>query len=157
MSEEDSAEATATALEIERPRHEDEEPRLAFLPYPASTLSPEISPPDLSDFKSRNITEVQRELSQKLESIRQQYVQLVDTFNWNKIIYESRFGFEPVIGHTYHLYQEEGGFRLSMIEPGKWMGKKFVGSFRLSAGGQWSAEELAGDFDLHQHIANGSF
>jgi len=128
---------------------------LAYMPYPTSTLSPEITPPDLSDFKSRNITEVQRELSQKLAKIRQEYIDVVDAFNWNKIIYESEFGFEPVIGHTYHLYREGDHFRLSMIEPAKWMGKKFVGSFRLSAGGQWSPEELAEGFDLHQYIANG--
>lgn len=133
----------------------DEVSSLAYLPYPASTLSPNITPPDLSDFKSRNITEVQRELSQKLNKIRQEYIQVVDAFNWNKIIYESNFGFEPVIGHTYHLYRESNGFRLSMIEPAKWMGKQFVGSFRLSAGGQWAPEELAEGFDLHQFIANG--
>lgn len=148
-------EETLKTVEAHIEGESDEVSNLAYLPYPASTLSPDITPPDLSDFKSRNITEVQRELSQKLDKIRQEYIQIVDTFNWNKIIYESKFGFEPVIGHTYHLYREGDTFRLSMIEPGKWMGKKFVGSFRLSAGGQWAPEELADGFDLHQFIANG--
>lgn len=129
--------------------------RLAYLPYPASTLSPSITPPDLSSFKSRNITEVQRELSERLERVRLEYVSLVDAFNWNKIVYESEFGFEPVIGHRYHLYREKDRFRLSMIEPGKWPGKKFVGTFKLGANGQWLPEEVAEDFDLRDYLANG--
>jgi hypothetical protein len=135
----------------------DEVSGLAYLPYPASTLSPHISPPDLSDFKSRNITEVQRELSQKLDAIRKDYIDVIDAFNWNKVVYESEFGFEPVTGHEYYLYREGDGFRLSMIEPQKWAGKKFVGSFRLTANGQWKPEEVADDFDLAQYISTENF
>ncbi|MEM6820798.1 MAG: DUF2452 domain-containing protein [Verrucomicrobiota bacterium] len=127
---------------------------LAYIPYPTSTLSPNITPPDLSDFKSRNISEVQRELSQKMEAIRREYIEIIDAYNWNKIVYESQFSFEPVVGQTYHLYRESDTFRLSMIEPKKWPGKPFVASFRLGARGNWELEELADGFDLHQFILN---
>ncbi|MEM1157036.1 MAG: DUF2452 domain-containing protein [Verrucomicrobiota bacterium] len=126
---------------------------LAYMPYPTSTLSPNITPPDLSSFKSRNITEVERELSQKLDAIRQEYIDVIDAFNWNKMVYESDFSFEPVIGHEYYLYREETCFRLSMIEPQKWRGKKYVGSFRLTANGQWKPQEVAADFSLAQYIS----
>lgn len=127
---------------------------LAYMPYPTSTLSPNITPPDLSSFKSRNITEVERELSQKLDAIRQEYIGVIDAFNWNKMIYESDFGFEPVIGQEYYLYRNGEQFQLSMIEPQKWLGKKFVGSFRLTANGQWKPQEVAEDFSLAEYIAN---
>ena len=139
---------------IQKSDEESEVSSLAYMPYPTSTLSPQISPPDLSDFKSRNITEVQRELSQKLERLRDEYTALIDSFNWNKIIYESRFGFEPVIGHTYHLYRDADGFTLSMIEPGKWGSKRFIGSFTLSAGGQWKPEEIAEGFNLAEFLTD---
>ena len=38
----------------------------AFMPYPVSTLSPRIVPNDLTNFKSRGISKVERELEQKL-------------------------------------------------------------------------------------------
>ncbi|MEM6885100.1 MAG: DUF2452 domain-containing protein [Verrucomicrobiota bacterium] len=130
---------------------------LAYMPYPTSTLSPNITPPDLSSFKSRNITEVERELSQKLDAIRQEYITVIDAFNWNKMIYESDFGFEPVIGQDYYLYREGNSFRLSMIEPQKWRGKKFIGSFRLTANGQWKPQEVAEDFNLAEYIASAEY
>jgi len=130
---------------------------LAYMPYPTSSLCPNITPLDLSSFKSRNITEVERELSQKLDAIRQEYINVIDAFNWNKMIYESAFGFEPVIGQDYYLYQEGEKFQLSMIEPQKWLGKKFVGSFRLTANGQWKPQEVAADFRLEEYIANAAY
>lgn len=130
---------------------------LAYMPYPTSTLSPNITPPDLSSFKSRNITEVERELSQKLDAIRQEYIGVIDAFNWNKMIYESNFGFEPVIGQDYHLYREGEGFQLSMIEPKKWRTKTFVGTFRLTANGQWKPQEIAEGFSLAEYIGSAEY
>ena len=39
-------------------------PSRAFMPYPVSTLSPPIVPTDLTSFKTRGISEVERELQQ---------------------------------------------------------------------------------------------
>ncbi len=142
---------------VELEQETSEVSNLAYMPYPTSTLSPNITPPDLSSFKSRNITEVERELSQKLDAIRQEYISVIDAFNWNKMIYESDFGFEPVIGQDYYLYREKNSFRLSMIEPQKWLGKKFVGSFRLTANGQWKPQEIAEDFSLAEYIASAEY
>ena len=69
----------------------------AYLPYPTSTLSPKIVPNDLSTFKSRGISQVERELQQKLIEIREEYIEVVDHYNWNKLVYESEINFEPVI------------------------------------------------------------
>jgi hypothetical protein len=111
-------------------------PSRAFLPYPVSTLSPRIVPTDLSSFKARGIGEVERELQQKLAELREQYLRAIDHFNWNKLVYESEIGFEPVVGGTYHLYQVGGRRILSMIAPGEWPHRHLV-TVRLNVDRQW--------------------
>ena len=73
------------------------------MPYPVSTLSPKIIPNDLSSFKSRGISEVERELQQKLTEIREEYLAAIDHFNWNKLIYEADINFEPIVVGSYFL------------------------------------------------------
>ena len=128
-----------------------EEPRTNFLPYPASTLSPQIVPNDLTSFKSRGASKVQKALQQQLTELQEQYTQVIDEFNWNKLVYESEFRFEPIIGETYHLYEVKGVFRLSLIGPGEWS-QRYVGSFRLDSDGRWNMIEVAEGFDLQQHL-----
>ena len=128
----------------------------AFMPYPVSTLSPKIIPNDLTNFKSRGVTHVQKETAQKLSQLRDEYYRVVDEFNWNKLIYESDFGFEPVIGHTYHLYKSsdpEREFILSLVEPHQWQ-KPFIGSFALGADGRWIVHHVNPNFSLQLHLQN---
>ena len=129
-----------------------EQPSARFLPYPASTLSPTILPNDLSTFKSRGISRVERQLQQEMKELHDRYREMVDRFNWNKLIYEAKFGFEPIVGETYHLYDLQGGYTLSMIAPEQWRGKKWIGSFRLGAEGSWHLLESANDFDLQELV-----
>ena len=130
------------------------ESRAAFLPYPPSRLAPRIVPQDLTSFKTRGISRVERELQQELVELRERYLAVIDAFNWNKLIYESRIGFEPVIGETYHLYAMRDGYQLSMIAPQQWH-QKWVGSFRLNADGRWQVEDIAEDFDLRTTVGQG--
>ncbi len=130
---------------------ENEGPRSAFLPYPASTLSPRIVPTDLTSFKARGATKVQKVLRQQLSQLQEQYRRVIDEFNWNKLVYESDFGFEPVMGETYHLYEVDGGFRLSLIGPSEWS-RRYVGSFQLDSDGRWKVREIAEGFDLETYL-----
>jgi len=119
--------------------------------YPASTLSPVIQPTDLTTFKSRGIGMVGRDLQQKIQEMHSEYRKLVDEFNWNKLVYESRFSFEPVIGHTYHLYQDDAGFFLSMIEPARWK-KRFIASLQLGFNGRWILHDSDPSFNLEDFL-----
>jgi hypothetical protein len=123
----------------------------SFLPYPASRLGAKIVPQDLTHFKSRGISKVERELQQELVELRERYLSVIDSFNWNKLIYEASFGFEPVTGEIYHLYEVAGKHHLSMIEPEQWH-QRWIGSFRLNAGGRWQVEKISDDFDLRKWI-----
>lgn len=123
----------------------------SFLPYPVSRLGAKIVPQDLTHFKSRGVGRVERELQQELLELRERYLAVVDAFNWNKLIYEAQFGFEPVTGETYHLYEYNGAHHLSMIEPAQWH-QRWIGTFRLNAGGRWQVEKISDDFDLRAWI-----
>jgi hypothetical protein len=127
------------------------EPRGNYLPYPVSRLAAKIIPQDLTNFKSRGVSRVERELQQELIELRERYLSVIDAFNWNKLIYEAQFRFEPVIGEVYHLYNVEEKHHLSMIEPESWH-QKWVGTFRLNADGRWEMVKIAPDFDLRAWI-----
>lgn len=124
----------------------DTKPSRAFLPYPASTLSPRIVPNDLSNFKARGITQVERDLQQRLTEIRESYLAAVEHFNWNKLVYESEINFEPIVGQVYHLYSIQDRYQLSMIEPSQWH-MRHIGSFRLNVDRQWELVTVADEVD----------
>ncbi len=116
------------------------------MPYPVSTLSPKIIPNDLSSFKSRGISEVERGLHQKLTEIREEYLAAIDHFNWNKLIYEADINFEPILGQSYHLYEVRGRKLLSMIAPDQWH-HKHIATVRLNIDRQWKLENIAEDVE----------
>ncbi|MEP4077915.1 DUF2452 domain-containing protein [Haloferula sp.] len=124
----------------------------AFLPYPASTLSPRIVPTDLSTFKSRGISQVERDLQQKLVEIRETYLKTIDHFNWNKLVYEAEINFEPVVGEVYHLYESLGRHLLSMIGPGEWAARHLA-TFRLNVDRQWLLVEASPEIDPKELFA----
>lgn len=114
----------------------DEKPSGAFLPYPTSTLSPAIVPNDLTSFKSRGVSQVERDLQQKLVQIREEYISAITHFNWNKLAYEADINFEPVVGQEYYLYHARGRNLLSMISPDQWF-QKHLASMRLNVDRQF--------------------
>jgi Protein of unknown function (DUF2452) len=126
-------------------------PRGNYLPYPVSRLAAKIIPQDLTNFKSRGVSRVERELQQEMLEIQERYMEVIDAFNWNKLIYESHFGFEPVCGEVYHLYEVEGKRQLSMISPDQWY-QRWIGSFRLNADGRWQIEKSAPDFSIRDWV-----
>jgi len=108
----------------------------AFLSYPVSTLSPPIIKNDLSSFKSRGISQIERDTQQKLIELKQEYDKLIEEYNWNKIVYEAEINFEPMVGEIYHLYNIREKNVLSMIKPDEW-GYDHIGSFELSYDRKW--------------------
>jgi Protein of unknown function (DUF2452) len=124
-------------------------PSRAFLPYPVSTLSPPIIPNDLTSFKSRGISQVERDLQQKLQEIRETYLATIDHFNWNKLVYEADIQFEPIIGGTYYLYEMRGRKLLSMISPDEWS-QKHLATVRLNMDRQWKIIETGASVDTRE-------
>ena len=114
----------------------------AFIPYPVSTLSPPIVPNDLTNFKTTGISRVEKELRLKLENIKTEYIETINHYNWNKLVYSSEYAFEPVIGNTYYLYRRSNGtFILSMISPDEWY-LEYIATVRLSVEKQFELQSI---------------
>lgn len=128
------------------------EARANYLPYPASTLSPRIVPQDLTSFKSRGISKVEKDFQLRLLQLHESYLAMVDDFNWNKLVYESKYQFEPVLGETYHLYEIRDALHLSLIAPHEWPQYRWIGSFQLSVDARWKPMETAADFHLRDYV-----
>jgi hypothetical protein len=62
---------------------------------------------------------------------------LMQEYEWNELVYNSKFSFEPVVGEVYHLYiAEDCTYFLSLIAPQEW-NKEHVATFRLNSDKKW--------------------
>ena len=58
-------------------------------------------------------------------------------YEWNEILYNAKYSFEPIIGEVYHLYlAKDGSNFLSIIHPDHW-NKNHIGSFKLNSNKKW--------------------
>jgi hypothetical protein len=95
--------------------------------------APVIRVDDLVSWKSRGITNVNKELELKFNELKLQYQQLMEEYEWNELVYSAKFSFEPVIGEIYHLYRDAAGVNfLSLISPQEW-NKEHIGTFKLNS------------------------
>ena len=109
----------------------------SLLPYGTNTSAPAIVLDDVGAFKKRGVNKVQKTFSAKYQELVDEYNHLVDEVRLNEFIYNSRYSFEPVIGETYHLYEDKfGKYFLSLISPSEW-NKKHVVSVRLNSEHKW--------------------
>ena len=87
-----------------------------ILPYGTNVGAPAIKMEDISTWKSISVNKVNKQLSSKFNELKQEYQKLVEEYKWNDLVYKSKFNFEPVIGDTYHLYDDgKGDIFLSLI------------------------------------------
>ena len=102
--------------------------------YPTSVGSQKFEPIKLDKSNSNNANNY---FDAKFKELKSAYQKLVDDYKWNKIIYESEFSFQPIIGEIYYLYQKENkSYWLSIVSPENW-NKKYIGSFKLLTNGKW--------------------
>ncbi|QSB25451.1 DUF2452 domain-containing protein [Flavobacterium sp. CLA17] len=109
----------------------------SLLPYATSVGAPVIKADDLAGWKSMGIHKVNKEFESKFNELKAQYQNLIEEFQWNELLYNARFSFEPIVGEIYHLYKDNNGFNfLSLIGPEEW-NKEHVGTFRLNSDKKW--------------------
>lgn len=108
-----------------------------ILPYGTNVGGPVIRVDDVVSWKSRGVENVNKEFASKFQEIRQQYESLMQEFEWNELIYNAKFSFEPVIGEVYHLYRgSDGSNFLSLIAPYEW-NREHLGTFQLNSNRKW--------------------
>lgn len=108
-----------------------------LLPYATSVGAPVIKVDNLVSWKSSGIHKVNKEFEQKFVELKTQYENLMREYEWNELVYNAKFSFEPVIGEIYHLYLGNDGLPfLSLIAPQEW-NKEHLGTFKLNSDKKW--------------------
>lgn len=101
----------------------------SVLPYSTNVSAPVIKVDDVVAWKSRGIHNVNKEFENKFNELKVAYQKLMQEYEWNDIVYNAKFSFEPVIGEIYHLYiGDDGRHFLSLIAPTEW-NKEHIASF----------------------------
>mgnify|MGYP001962778088 CR=1 FL=1 len=109
----------------------------SLLPYGDRVGAPSIVPDNVDVWKDRGINKVNKQLQTKFEELKKEYQRLIEEYEWNELVYKSKFSFEPVIGETYHLYVgKDGKPFLSLIAPDEWE-QEIIGSFTLNSEQKW--------------------
>ena len=108
-----------------------------ILPYASNVSAPVIKVDDIVAWKSRGIHNVNKEFESKFNELKAAYKKLMQEYEWNDMVYNAKFSFEPVIGETYHLYNGDDGINfLSLIAPNEW-NKKYIATFKLNSDKKW--------------------
>lgn len=106
-------------------------------PYATSVGAPVITPTDSMAWKNRSIAKINHKVEAKYLELKAEYDRMIQEFEYNKLIFDAKFTFEPVIGEVYHLYSRENGESfLSIIAPEE-CHFNALGSFYLNADQTW--------------------
>jgi hypothetical protein len=103
-------------------------------PYPTSVGAPGFEPIKVD--KSSGVT-ANHYFESRLNELKEEYKKLIQEYNWTKLVYESTYNFQPIVGEPYHLYEsKDKSLWLSLIGPNEW-NQPYVGSFELQTNGKW--------------------
>jgi hypothetical protein len=106
-------------------------------PYATNLGAPAIVVDDITTWKKANVHTANHHFKTKFEAIKKEYDQMLETYEYNNLIYRAKYSFEPILGQTYHLYRDKNKILfLSIISPSEcsW---DFAGSFVLGTDKLW--------------------
>ena len=106
-------------------------------PYGTNASAPAIKPLNTATWKNDGVDKVNKQIKSKFEEIKKAYEELMTQFEYNNLVYNAKFSFEPIIGEIYHLYmgKKQEPF-LSLIPPDQ-CNFDHLGSFRLNSQKMW--------------------
>lgn len=108
-----------------------------LLPYASGVAAPKIVPPDISTWKNTNIITANQQFQTRYFDIQQQYIEMMEQFEYNNLVYGSKYNFEPITGKTYYLYRaRDVSSFLSIIAPEE-CNFDPIGTFRLGPDKMW--------------------
>ncbi|CAM1334729.1 DUF2452 domain-containing protein [Tenacibaculum aestuariivivum] len=109
----------------------------ALKPYATSVGAPVITTTDSIAWKNRSINKINHKVAAKYLELKAEYDKMMENFEYNKLIFDANFTFEPIIGQIYHLYKRKDGTSfLSIIAPEECNFNAF-GSFYLNVDQVW--------------------
>ena len=106
-------------------------------PYATSASAPVIKPLNTATWRNDGVQRVNKQIKSEFEEVKKQYENLLKKFEYNDLVYNSKFSFEPIVGESYHLYnnRKQETF-LSIIAPEQ-CNFEHLGSFRLNTDKMW--------------------
>lgn len=106
-------------------------------PYGTNVSAPAIVVNDNITWKNKNINKANKQIEAKYLELKAEYDKMIKSLEYNNLVYNSKFNFEPIIGKIYHLYRDknENPF-LSIIAPNE-CNFDFIGSFYLNSEHIW--------------------
>jgi hypothetical protein len=107
-----------------------------LLPYGSNIGAPSIKIDNIDGWKKSNVFKVNRELNTRFEELKNEYLKLIEEYEWNQLVYSAHYNFEPIIGEIYHLYRNNDKIFLSLIKPEEW-NLEYLGSFKLDSNNKW--------------------
>ena len=109
----------------------------AFKPYATIIGAPHIKAPNNSTWKNSQVYKANKQLKARYELLKAEYEQLMIVLQYNELVTNAKFSFEPQVGEVYHLYnnKKQEPF-LSIIEP-EHCKFEHMGSFRLNSDYLW--------------------
>ena len=113
----------------------------ALKSYATTVSAPVITTSDNVAWKNRSINKVNHKVKSKYLELKAEYEKMMQEFEFNKLIFDAKFTFEPIIGQVYHLYKRENGETfLSIIAPDQ-CSFNSLGSFYLNVDQIWEKIE----------------
>ena len=109
----------------------------AIKPYGTSASSPVIKPLNTATWRNDGVDRVNKQFKSKFDELKKEYEAMMEQFEYNDLVYNAKFNFEPIIVEVYYLYNDknEESF-LSIIQPDQ-CNFKYLGSFRLNSQKMW--------------------
>lgn len=126
-----------------------------LLPYSHSVGGIVIKPEDKGKIKGRALSAMRQQTDKQLQQLYSQMETLVNQakdlksrVDVSEMIYMAQISFEPLIGHSYYLYEKKENsdtYVLSMVHPDEWGRSKpferYIARVTLLADHTWEVEE----------------
>ena len=80
-----------------------------ILPYGSNVGAPAIRPKDIDGWKESKVSKTNKYFQARYDEIKEEYRELIESYEWNKLVFSADFRWEPIKGETYYLYQRDGG------------------------------------------------
>ena len=109
----------------------------ALKPYGTSSSAPVIKPLNTATWRNDGVDRVNKQIKSKFEEIKKAYQELMTQFEYNDLVYNAKFNFEPIIGEIYYLYNSRSQEPFLSIIPPDQCNFDHLGSFRLNSQKMW--------------------
>lgn len=105
--------------------------------YGTNVGAPAIQVISTALWKNSHIQKVNNQFRTRYDELKASYEAMMQQLEYNNMIYNAKFNFEPIVGKTYHLYKDKDEHPFLSIIPPQECNFNFLDSFRLNAEMIW--------------------